>query len=384
VPTAADAAKISSARLLAVHQFPYLARALFALQPRPGQRSMAVDEAWRLYIGPEVLNSWTVEQCAAVMVHEVTHLVRDHAGRARSLGVEPGERRRWNLAVDLEVDDDLMDAGLPLPFGGSQPGTFGLQPHQLAESYFRQLSDRAERTCGSGSGGEAAAGEEPGDRDQGLGVVGAMAVRRQVADDVRLAVARGDSVSAGWRRWSESRGRSLDWRYEMAAVVRAATRAPVGRPDYTYARPSRRGAAAWPVILPAQVRITPSVAVVVDTSASMAQSQLDRALRETLAIAEAVSGRRRVTVLSCDTTARVVGRASNAPGQTLAGGGGTDMAAGLEAASRLRPRPDLVVVMTDGHTAWPPQAPAGTRVVVGIVGSGPPAPPWARTVRIAS
>ena len=67
----------------------------------------------------------------------------------------------------------------------------------------------------------------------------------------------------------------------------------------------------------------------------------------------------------------------------LEGGGGTDMGAGLVAATNLRPRPEVVVVLTDGHTPWPDAPPAGTRVVVGLVGprvGGAPA--WARTVRI--
>lgn len=62
------------------------------------------------------------------------------------------------------------------------------------------------------------------------------------------------------------------------------------------------------------------------------------------------------------------------------------MGQGLTAAARLRPRPQLVVVLTDGYTPWPKDAPR-FRVIVGLIGpwegEAPPAPPaWARTVRI--
>jgi predicted metal-dependent peptidase len=73
----------------------------------------------------------------------------------------------------------------------------------------------------------------------------------------------------------------------------------------------------------------------------------------------------------------------------LAGGGGTDMGAGIAAAASLRPRPSVVIVLTDGFTPWPERPPKGIRVVVGLLvePDAPmahlyPAPGWARTVRI--
>jgi len=70
----------------------------------------------------------------------------------------------------------------------------------------------------------------------------------------------------------------------------------------------------------------------------------------------------------------------------LAGGGGTDMGAGVAAAAALRPRPSVVVVLTDGFTPWPEDRPRGVRVVVGLLAQhGMPVhrpPGWARTVVI--
>jgi predicted metal-dependent peptidase len=79
---------------------------------------------------------------------------------------------------------------------------------------------------------------------------------------------------------------------------------------------------------------------------------------------------------------------SNARQINLVGGGGTDMGAGLVAAAKLRPRPSVIVVLTDGMTPWPAEAPKGMQVVVGIIGNpargGHPwaAPKWARVVPI--
>jgi hypothetical protein len=59
------------------------------------------------------------------------------------------------------------------------------------------------------------------------------------------------------------------------------------------------------------------------------------------------------------------------------------MGAGLDAAAELRPRPDLIIVLTDGYTPWRPAPPPGIRVVVGLMDRGGTTPDWAETVLIA-
>jgi len=70
---------------------------------------------------------------------------------------------------------------------------------------------------------------------------------------------------------------------------------------------------------------------------------------------------------------------------SLGGGGGTDMAAGVEAALTMRPSPDLVVVITDGLTPWPRYRPR-CPVIVALLPTPPTrpeTPPWARVVALS-
>ena len=97
-------------------------------------------------------------------------------------------------------------------------------------------------------------------------------------------------------------------------------------------------------------------------------------------------------VLTCDAEVQAVERVSRASQISLLGGGGTDMGAGISQALQLKPRPSIVVVLTDGFTPWPSEVPRGVKVVVGLLegrrwpmGGMPsaPAPPtWAKVVRI--
>jgi predicted metal-dependent peptidase len=167
--------------------------------------------------------------------------------------------------------------------------------------------------------------------------------------------------------------------------------------DYTYGRPSRRAACLPGVVLPSLRRRPPRVSVVIDTSGSVSDAELGSALLEVSAISRAVGGRRDlISVVSCDSAARIAHPLCRAEGIRLTGGGGTDLRSGFAAALRAQPRPDVVVVLTDGQTPWPDARPP-CRTVVGLFSRQgkdsswdendpdyvPDAPPgWARVVEI--
>ena len=125
--------------------------------------------------------------------------------------------------------------------------------------------------------------------------------------------------------------------------------------------------------------------MVCDTSGSMTEDLLAMALAEVKGLLRSLGVARQVRVLACDTAAAPPAqRVSSARQVELVGGGGTDMGTGIAAASALRPRPAITVVLTDGYTPWPELPPKGMRVVIGLLGDGDPdAPGWARAVRVA-
>jgi predicted metal-dependent peptidase len=193
------------------------------------------------------------------------------------------------------------------------------------------------------------------------------------------------AVPAGLLRWAEELlGSRVDWRRVLAAEVRRGVAAVAGAVDYSYRRPSRRAAAVPDVVLPTMQRPVPEVAVVVDTSGSMTEKLLGRALSEVEAIVRTLGlAQRGLPVLVCDAAVHVVQRVAAASRLELRGGGGTNMGQGLEAAGQLKPRPSVVVVLTDGFTPWPSTAPRGLRVVIGLLRQGGRRPPdWARVVSI--
>ena len=100
-----DRVKLSAARLWAADRFPYFASGLFALAlvATPGLGTFAVDRKWRLYVDPDAVDRWSVPELGAVLVHELSHLLRDHARRAIEIGVGETQFEEWNIAADCEI-----------------------------------------------------------------------------------------------------------------------------------------------------------------------------------------------------------------------------------------------------------------------------------------
>ncbi|MFD9760682.1 vWA domain-containing protein [[Kitasatospora] papulosa] len=384
-----DTTKLLAARYRAAADRPYLASALYALTVVASDEvpTMGVDRYWRCYVSPGFVDRTPVAELAAVWVHEVAHLLRDHHGRAELL--PPADRRdrhRVNVAQDCEINDDLIADGLPLPAGRMEPRLFGLPEGQLFEAYLPALPPSpVTHDCGSGAHGQPSDWES-GDRagPAGVGAVEAEALRRHTAEAMRAHARARGALPGGWKRWAdEVLEPTVDWRRALAGAVRDAAAWASGAIDYTYRRPSRRSAALRGIVLPSLRRPLPRVAVVIDTSGSMGEAEIAAALGEVTGVLREVGVRgNRVTVLACDADVQAVSRVTVTGQITLGGGGGTDMRVGIAAALAGPERPSVVVVLTDGLTPWPDEIPS-CRLVAALVGPSAPAPPpWIETVRV--
>ena len=409
-----DKSKIEAARTFAASHYPYLAAALFAapVQAALGSATIAVDRRWRVLADPAVVGGLDAQELGRLLVHLVSHLLRDHSARADSLGMAGpyGRPAEWNRATDAEFNDDLV-AELMVPSCAPElPAGFGRHDGQLAEHYYENLPPGLRKwDCGSGCDGVSRSWD-PGAGDAtclgsvhiasaGMNDREAQGLRLSVAAAVRLAGGLNPGrIGAGWLRWAEQLLPSrVDWRRILAAEVRKGIAFAAGLVDYSYRRTSRRTEVAGDVVLPTLVRPVPEVAIVCDTSGSMSAEQLGQALVEVESLLQQLGLRsRQVHVLACDAEVQSVRRVSRAAQIELLGGGGTDMGVGITEALALQPRPSVVVVLTDGLTPWPSAPIPGVKIVVGLIGQhrrsrplGPNGlsrgyfpPPWMRAVDI--
>lgn len=181
-------------------------------------------------------------------------------------------------------------------------------------------------------------------------------------------------------RWAEKflLPPKVRWQDRLGRLLRGQVASVAGKVDYDRRRPGRRqacyGALARslggvPPIVPVLRGKVPLVAVGVDTSGSMGEVELARAVSEIDAILRVLGTS--VVFLACDSEVqgppRRVRRVQDLVGH-LRGGGGTDFRPVLEEVGRLRPRPHVFVFMTDGQGLAPDVPPAGTDVFWVLVG----------------
>jgi predicted metal-dependent peptidase len=406
---------LQAARVRASYQRAYFAPALFNLIPvRTDQiESMAVDSRWRLYYNDAWIAAHSVEENAAVLIHEVSHLLREHEARKQAAAIK--DEKLWNTAADCEINDDLLAEGLPLPHDPPRPENYGFHTGETAESYYHQLYKPAQSRqsntvasstqapgyastqapehpstqtpnpcpdCGSGAHGERRPWELPDDDGGSNGVPGvdpvkAELVRRDVAQ--RILDRTGDSgdVPLGWRLWARTvLTPKVDYMATIRHAVRKALRdSTLGRYDRTYRRPNRRQAAYGAFIMPSFHQPKPRPGFLIDTSASMQETQLARAVAELGGLTRQLGYGADVVVACCDTVVHDVRHVFNAAQVELYGGGGTDIAAGLRwFAERQHDAIDLLIVVSDCQTAWPDEAPPFPVITI-RVGDGP-SPPW--------
>ena len=157
------------------------------------------------------------------------------------------------------------------------------------------------------------------------------------------------------------------------AVRKALRDSTLGRYDRTYRRPHRRQACYGELIMPSFHQPRPRPGFLIDTSASMQDTQLARAVAELGGLTRQLGYTTEVIVACCDTSVHDVRKVFSSAQLELYGGGGTDLTAGLRWFVE-RSAIDLLVIVSDCQTAWPDEVPPFPVITI-RVGDGSP-PPW--------
>ena len=168
----------------------------------------------------------------------------------------------------------------------------------------------------------------------------------------------------------------------LRAAVARAVATPLGAPDYTFRRLSRRQGDPNGPRLRGIKKEMPNVVVLLDTSGSMGWGyDRDLTTRALDCIAKGVRRLHSVRVICGDAAlhndqiVRSVGRMS------IEGGGGTDMGKLVEQIDRDE-RPDAILVVTDLETGWCKSKPRARVVIAGVKAPCAyyPVPAWAKFV----
>lgn len=221
------------------------------------------------------------------------------------------------------------------------------------------LTERPLPDCGSAVDGVERDYEEKNDDDGSVDKVAEEAIKQETAKNIldydksNPGKVPGDLV----REAENILNPQIDWQDEFAALIRHLAATHAGYTDYSYARPSRRSAGSSFIMPSMRTPPAPEIAVIFDTSASMKeQTEIAMGLAEMediLSRSARYSASQSIKIINCDAGASVVQVVRDLNDYVMVGGGGTDMRVGIKVASKLKPKLDIIVTITDGGTSWP-------------------------------
>jgi len=362
----------------------------------------AIDINYNTYWNPGAVNlivasttdrKRSLEELSFIWIHEICHVLREHSERAQKTNRIP---LLWNYAADLEINDSTWPGTKhPTLFPPIFAKQFQLPDGKLAEWYYKNLQVNESSTYswddGSGAHGEARPWQVHDTQKQAIPKIGKIIIQRDVARKMKKHLM--GNIPGGWKMWINNiLEPKVDWRQILKKRLSTAISIGGGsRVDYTYRKPNRRASILKPIILPSlQGNLHSQLTVVIDTSGSMTGAPIEQAIGEIYGILRQVH--QRVNLLPCDAKGYkpiLLRRKEDLKRLVeLPGGGGTNMILGIEAALSLKPKPDTILVLTDGYTPYP-MVKYSIPVIWGIIGHSnlhnppfPPNPPWGSDIVI--
>lgn len=413
---------IAAARLICRQHAPYLRTAILSLvmqpeeafgAPAPGMLgTMGVTTDWICYYDPKAVEQWGAAETAAVLIHEVSHLLRDHHQRTLALGID---HELGNRAGDLEINDDIAATKMiKLPDGALYPSTYKLKDGLTLEEYARLIPPPppgsgglpgvqpgtssqpglAKGRCG-GCAGNPVPGEPKPEHPQGRPQADVKRIQQDTAVAIRAHAASSQqnkmagAVPAGWLRWAEGQllPPKVRWEDKFPHMVRHAMNVTSGRCDYTYRKANRRqaglGYGIGSPILAAMERPIPRIALAGDTSGSMGEQEMKQIVGTAAELLKTVAAGATLEWLACDSALHSVKTVNSWQdvATELKGGGGTDFRPVFEELERRKERKvDVLIFITDGCGQAPDRPPFSMKVIWLITAGGRRPASWGLSI----
>jgi len=316
----------------------------------------ACTDGERIFVDARFLHGLSASDRAFVLAHEVWHCAARHHPRRGTR-----EARRWNVAVDQEVNALLRDEGLMLP----RDCVYHREWHGLnAETVYSRLADDENANLSRGRGADqhelaAASGDGESVRDPDLdtfdtGGDWGQWPARVVAVAQQIERQRGE-LPAGINRLVDSyRHAQVPWRSVLARFVTRTL-----GDERHWLPPARRGIYRG-LYLPSRRGWQLTLTVGIDTSGSTI-NDLPRFLGELIGLA-ASFGQYQLRLLFCDAAIQYERIVSDEhpwdPGELdFSGGGGTSLKPVFDRIAQ-ESQPAALIYFTDGYGPAPDRAPA--------------------------
>ena len=371
--------KLSAARTRLILDRPFLGALVLRLpmQAAKPERCKTIGTDVRaLYYNPDYIQRLSLEQTQFVLAHEALHCALSHFARRQHR-----VKHRWDIACDLAINPLLIKDGLKPPPGVLlRSGFEGMMAEEIYPYIEDDMEDQThdehfyseeeQRSSSSQSQSSSQSDAQSGGSGDNAGETGeaveaprplsetereqlAVQWRQRLAGAAQQAMQAGKLSAALARLVEHLLQPQLPWRMLLARYMTAAA-----RDDYSYQRPSRReGDAILPTLKNTQV----DVVVVLDTSGSVTDAEMQEFVSEVNAIKGQM--RARLTLHACDAELCRNGPWVYEPWDDfqmpsdIYGRGGTSFRPIFDRLKLESIKPDLLVYFTDAAGEFPDREP---------------------------
>jgi predicted metal-dependent peptidase len=294
------------------------------------------DTAWTdgetLAFNEEFIKSLSMPELEGLVAHEVMHLALLHHTRKGN----SRKAKKWNVACDFAANQNLSSSGFTLPVGALLNDAFaGLS----AEAIYSQLpdGDKLDKSMGDV--------REPTNKTPAEIKLEEQRWKISISQAVALSKAMGKDPADGFARAvEESLNSKVDWRYVLREFMEKSV-----CNDYTWLRPNPRYLSQGIYLPGLYSRNVGDIAVVIDTSGSVSESQLGQIEKEITAMLEEFPSAS-ILVVYCDSIVQGSVELSQADlpiNLELLGGGGTDFRPAFKFVDTLEKPLSCLVYLTD-------------------------------------
>lgn len=351
--------------------FATLALNLKMVERKENNPTMCTDGK-HIFYNPEFVDTISDAELMGVIAHEALHPGFLHHTRIGSR-----DPRKWNMAADHAINPIIIEAGMQLPADCLNDPKY---KDMSAEQIYTLLEDddQDDGKGGNGNGNEAwnigsiepAEGQSEEERK-----LSEQEWKQNLAAAAHIAKMAGNLPGSIERMIDSTLATDTPWRDMLWSYLTEKT-----PDDVSFSRPNRRF--VWQgTYLPSTVfTVTGELVVMVDTSGSIGQHELDIFGAEVNGIHSGIRPTRTI-VIYCDSNINRVDEFAPEDEVVLklCGGGGTDFRPPFEYLKEKSIRPHAAVYLTDGYGPFPeePDYP-----VVWAINNDNVEPPFGRFVRI--
>lgn len=315
----------------------------------------------------EAIEAWTVEEIASALLHEVGHLLRNHAKRCKDFNANHDV---FNLAGDAEINDDIVAAGWELPGNPFLPSSIGAPNGKTAEEYYGLIEPKVKWVCCCGSGSGKAFPNEPHIGGRSDGEIEIM--RHRCAEMISKYPG---TIPYGWQVWAKQQLEppKIRWQDRLARATRRVVANRPGGVTRSWKKLSRKQSACGygpgRPIIPALSQPNPNIAIAVDTSGSMGPEEAKMVLREVSGILKSLHGSE-IIFVAIDCSIHSLQQVKNMEEvyKLVKGGGGTDFRPVFEKFKKSSNPPEIVIFLTDGCGPAPETEPLWCKTIWVLVG----------------